>query len=34
VFNCALLASQLKPGQIKSEIGPRLVAMVRSLATA
>ena len=34
VFNCALLAFQLKPGQIKSEIGPRLVAMVRSLATA
>jgi DNA-binding IclR family transcriptional regulator len=34
VFNCALLAFQLKPGQIKSEIGPRLVAMVRSLAIA
>jgi DNA-binding IclR family transcriptional regulator len=33
VFNCALQSFLVKPGQIRSDIGPRLAAMVRSLAT-
>ncbi|HWM48855.1 MAG TPA: IclR family transcriptional regulator [Xanthobacteraceae bacterium] len=32
VFNCALQSFLVKPGQIRSDIGPRLAAMVRSLA--
>jgi len=32
VFNCALQSFLVKPGQIRSDIGPRLAAMVRGLA--
>jgi DNA-binding IclR family transcriptional regulator len=32
VFNCALQALLVKPGQIRADIGPRLAAMVRGLA--
>lgn len=32
VFNCALQSFLVKPGQIRADIGPRLAAMVRSLA--
>ena len=32
VFNCAMLALLVKPAQIRTDIGPRLAAMVRGLA--
>ena len=32
VFNCAMLACLVKPAQIRTDIGPRLAAMVRGLA--
>ena len=32
MFNCALQSFLVKPGQIRSDIGPRLAAMVRGLA--
>ena len=34
VFNCALQSFLVKPGQIRTDIGPRLAAMVRGLAAA
>jgi DNA-binding IclR family transcriptional regulator len=32
VFNCALQSFLVRPGQIRTDIGPRLAAMVRALA--